>query len=485
MTVLVAVVRLVLAGVFVFSAVAKLRDRSGTRRGVADFGVPTVLVGFVAGALPVVEIACAVLLVLPDPFATVGAAGSLTLLLVFTAAIVANLVQGRHPECHCFGDVGGSGGIDGATVARNAALMVLAAVSLIGAGSLSSVPSALGELSAGEAAVLSGVGLLTAALVVMGLALRTLLQRYGSVLLRLEALEEATGIAAPNPAPHFILADLEGVELSLDQALGEGRPVLVAFISPTCHHCSDLLPDLSAWQTDPQHPLSVVVISDGSAEDNRAKTSDVGPLRVLLQPDQSVSNAYGVQGTPAAALIGADGLLVDSIAHSVEGVRSLHEGVMHRMAHHHAAPAAGAEPVHTIGPRPVSEGDQAPPEVLLVTESGDEVTATEAFGPDAVALFWRTDCGFCAQIAEAIRDLEESVPLRLITGSDVAAVRASGLRSPILRQDDAALERWLGVPGTPSAARFRGNSLDSVVAIGGPDVLALVRETARLARTVD
>ena len=228
-----------------------------------------------------------------------------------------------------------------------------------------------------------------------------------------------------------------------------------------------------------------MVISDGSAEDNRAKTSDAGPLRVLLQPDQSVSNAYGVQGTPAAALIGADGLLVDSIAHSVEGVRSLHEGVLHRMAHHHAAPAASAEPVHTIGPRPVSEGDQAPPEVLLVTESGDEVNATEAFGPDAVALFWRTDCGFCAQIAEAIRDLEESVPLRLITGSDVAAVRASGLRSPILRQDDAALERWLGVPGTPSAARFRGNSLDSVVAIGGPDVLALVRETARLARTVD
>ena len=127
MTIVVAVVRLVLAGVFIVSAIAKLRDRSGSRAGVEAFGVPAVFVGLVAGALPVVELACAALLLLPDPFATVGAVGSLALLLAFTVAIVVNLVQGKHPECHCFGDLGESGGIGWATVARNVALMVLPA----------------------------------------------------------------------------------------------------------------------------------------------------------------------------------------------------------------------------------------------------------------------------------------------------------------------------------------------------------------------
>ena len=190
------------------------------------------------------------------------------------------------------------------TVARNAALMVLSAVSLIGAGGLRSVPATLADLSATEGAVLAGFGLLTAALVAMGVALRTLMQRYGAVLLRLEALEQATGAAAPRPAPDFRLADLAGVTVTRDDLLNENRPAMLVFISPTCRNCTELLPDLSAWQNDPDHPFSVVVISDGTVQENLTKLEDVGPLRVLLQPDFSVSDAYGIQGTPAAVVVG-------------------------------------------------------------------------------------------------------------------------------------------------------------------------------------
>jgi len=290
MTIVVAVVRLVLAGVFIVSAIAKLRDRPGSRAGVEAFGVPAAFVGLVAGALPVVELACAALLLLPDPFATAGAVGSLALLLAFTVAIVVNLAQGKHPECHCFGDLGEGGGIGWMTVVRNAALMVFSAVSLIGAGGLRSVPATLADLSATEGAVLAGLGLLTAALVAMGLALQTLMQRYGSVLLRLEALEQATGVAAPRPAPDFRLADLGGVTVTRDDVLNGNRPAMLVFISPTCRNCTELLPDLTAWQNDPDHPFSVVVISDGSVQENLTKLDDVGPLRVccnLISPSRT------------------------------------------------------------------------------------------------------------------------------------------------------------------------------------------------------
>jgi uncharacterized membrane protein YphA (DoxX/SURF4 family)/peroxiredoxin len=475
MTTVVALARLALAAVFVVSAIAKLRDRPGSRSGVEAFGVPQPLVGFVAGALPVTELACALLLLLPDPAATVGAVGSLVLLLTFTTAIVANLARGRHPECHCFGSLSDKDGIGWDTVARNVALMALAGFSLIGAGGLRSVPWVLADLSAPEGGILVGVVLLLALLVTMGLALRTLVQRYGAVLLRLEALEQATGAAPLREAPDFRLPDLDGVELSLDEALDAGRPALVVFVSPTCHNCTQLLPDLAAWQSDPDHPFSVVVVSDGSVEDNRAKIADVGPLRVLLQDEFDTAHAYGIAGTPGAVMVGVDGLLAGSPMHGVDGVRSLHDSIAQVMATDPVSPEAQPH-VHHIEQRPVSPGDLAPTADLR-SEDDHQVSVAEAVGEDAVLLFWRYDCGFCQEILNDVLVLERSVPVRLVTRSTVSTIRDSGLVSPIVRDPDGALETWLRVPGTPAAARLRGGTLDSVVAVGGPDVLELLRVT--------
>ena len=474
MTIVVAVVRLVLAGVFIVSAIAKLRDRPGSRAGVEAFGVPAAFVGLVAGALPVVELACAALLLLPDPFATAGAVGSLALLLAFTVAIVVNLAQGKHPECHCFGDLGESGGIGWGTVARNLALMALAGISLVGAGELRWAPATFDELSSSEGVLLAGFAVLTAALVMLGLALWTLMQRYGSVLLRLEALEERNGVAPLKTAPDFQLPDLDGVEVSLDDVLADGRPALLVFVSPTCHNCSELLPELASWQADPEHPFSVVVISDGDVAENRDKLAGTGPLRILLQDDRSTATAYAIQGTPGAVVVGTDGLLGGAPMHGVNGVRNLHESVRDLMTGGGAESPTEAQALHQIESRPTSTGDPLP-EVTLISEDGVEATSAAAIGEDAVLLFWRTDCGFCQQILEDVRALEASVPVRLVTGSDLLAVRSTGLMSPVLRDPQGALERWLLVPGTPSAARVRGGVLSSAVVVGGPDVLFLLR----------
>lgn len=469
MTTLVALVRLALAVVFVVSAVAKFRDREGSSQAVAAFGVPTALVSLVSRGLPIAELACAILLLLPDPWATVGAASSLTLLVAFTAAIVWNLAQGKHPECHCFGAISGDDGISWKSVARNGVLAALAGLSLVGAGDLRSVPTVLADRPATEGLVLTGFVVLAAATVVMGLALRTLMARYGSVLLRLEALEKATGVVPPQEAPDFRLPDLDDVEVSLADVLSAGRPALIAFISPTCHNCTDLLPDLVRWQSDPDHPFPVVVISDGSVDDIRAKIADSGPLRVLRQTGFSLADAYGILGTPGAVVVGTDAAIAGAPAHSPDAVRAMHDSLVTTMR-------GGHEHLHQIEQRPVSTGDPVP-EVTLRSEDGSAVTAEQALGEEAVLLFWRVDCGFCEQILDEVSVLEQSAPVRLVTGSEIADIRASGLVSPVLRDSDGALERWLRVPGTPSAVRVRDGVLDSSVVVGGPEVVHLLHNS--------
>ena len=86
-TVFILVCRVLLAAVFVVSAVAKFRDRAGSRTAVQEFGVPAPLVPLIAAGLPFAEVACAVLLLVADPGATAGALASTALLGAFTIAI--------------------------------------------------------------------------------------------------------------------------------------------------------------------------------------------------------------------------------------------------------------------------------------------------------------------------------------------------------------------------------------------------------------
>src|SRR5687767_13877500 len=101
---LLLVARLLLAGTFALAGVAKLLDRSGSRRSLADFGVPAALIAPVSIALPLAEVAVALAL-LTQSFAPYGAVGAFFLLLLFVGGIALNLVRGRSPDCHCFGQL--------------------------------------------------------------------------------------------------------------------------------------------------------------------------------------------------------------------------------------------------------------------------------------------------------------------------------------------------------------------------------------------
>lgn len=336
------VARIVLAGVFLVSAWGKIRDREGSRDAVAAFGVPASLVAAVASALPVVELACAALLLAPDPAATVGALASALLLAAFTVAIAANLARGRRPACHCFGAPRGDDAISGRTIVRNAGLLALAGLALLGAGNHLSIPAALAELSVPAVALVIGAGV--SVLAVRGVRARR---------------------APTRPAP-----------VRLPDLVPPGRPAIVVFISPRCARCTDLLPDLSAWQGDPRHPVSVVVVSDGDPAEVRRKVADAGPLDVTVPGGPLPLADLGLAGTPAALLLDAEGNPSGAPAHGVEEVRALHAaaigqarpGTPARGRPAATAPASAWDtPVVTASPTPA----RAAPQSGICSDSGD------------------------------------------------------------------------------------------------------------------
>src|SRR5579863_8033608 len=101
MAMLILAARLALAAVFAVAGVAKLLDRKGSAKSLADFGVPKGLAPALGVMLPLAELACALALVM-DAAAWWGAWGVAALLVAFIAAIGVSLARGRRPDCHCF-----------------------------------------------------------------------------------------------------------------------------------------------------------------------------------------------------------------------------------------------------------------------------------------------------------------------------------------------------------------------------------------------
>ena len=89
----------------------------------------------------------------------------------------------------------------------------------------------------------------------------SLLQRYGALLLRLEALESGAAGAhghghghahefAPWAAPALSAVDASGDAVTLDDVAADDRASLFVFVAPWCEACGELVDDLKAWQAD-------------------------------------------------------------------------------------------------------------------------------------------------------------------------------------------------------------------------------------------
>ncbi len=465
------IARLALVVTFVISAVAKIRDADGARQAVRDFGVPAGVAPLVATSLAPLELASAALLLTTDLGVTAGALLALGLLAAFTAGIVTNLLRGNRVDCHCFGAMS-SKPLSWWSVVRNSAMMLLAAVVLAG-GTTQGWPwevvtDTFDGLSTAETWL--AVGLIALALVVVVLAVLffALLQRYGSLLLRLEALESAPagghaghGHAhefAPWAAPEIAAVDASGADLTLDDIAADDRASLFVFVAPWCEACGELVDDLKEWQADETGP-NVVVLSGGERD---AITAKFGPDVHVLAHDGAPVDDYRVEYTPGAVVVSTDRMVTVTPSYGSDDVRRLYNAL------------AGREPQDlVIGPPPVREGDPAPD--VMVEVDGERMPIAAAAGDDAVLLFWDTTCGFCQQIEGDVLRRQDTVPLVLVLrGDSDAAVREAGFTVPVALDPTFGVGGALQAPGTPTAVRLRDGEIASTVAVGGPEVLNLL-----------
>ena len=509
MAVALLVARLLLAVVFLVAGVAKLADLTGSRQAVADFGIPARLARPLGSVLPVAELAVAVALV-PAASGWWGALGALVLLVLFAAGIGVNLARGRHPDCHCFGQVHSSPA-GWPALLRDLGLAAVAGFVVVsgrGVRSLEAFAWFPALTAAGRVAVAGGV-VLAAMLAGGGWVLVQLMAQQGGLLLRIEALEAALAATgrAPQPvvaggpapvaaglpvgtvAPAFTALDPAGETISLEALRSAGQPVVLVFSDPGCGPCRELLPEIGRWQREYASTAVIVLISRGSGKAAAATAREHGLGQILLQHDREVAQAYQAHATPSAVLIGRDGTTGSPLTVGAEAIRALIASVVNQPVPGALLPLAqpangnGNGHGHAAAARPaaLAVGEPAP-DFTLPDLSGQEVRLSDFRGSPALVLFWNPGCGFCQQMLadlqawQAHRSAGAPALVVVSTGS-VADNRAMELPAPVLLDDGAmSTGRRVGAAGTPMAVLVDADgTIASPLAAGAPAVLALAR----------
>lgn len=483
MDILLLGIRILLAGVFFVAGLAKLADRAGSQQALVDFGLPQRLARPFGLALPLAELAAALLLIF-NTTTWIGAIGTSSLLVIFIAGISYNLAKGRQPDCHCFGQLH-SEPIGWNMVLRNGLLALLAAFLIWqGPGGLSPV-TALRSLSAFQIFVIIFAALVVLALAAEGWFIFNLLRQNGRLLVRLEELEAQVasgelqpspaparkplpGLPVGSPAPNFSLRQLDGNELTLDSLREAGKLVLLLFTDPGCGPCSALMPEVAAWQREHAARLSVVLVSRGELKKNRTLQREHGVTNILLQKDREVSTQYEAYGTPSAVLIRPDGMIGSPLASGADAITSLI-----------ASTVKPPQPAQIAPPQKVvQKGDPAP--AFSLNDLDGKVLQSEGLrGKPSLLLFWNPGCGFCQRMLGQLKAWEVNPPpdapqLILISSGTVDDNRAMGIRSPIVLDQGFNTGRAFGAGGTPSAVLVDAQGrVASPVAVGAPAVLAL------------
>src|SRR4051812_31001178 len=314
-------IRILLAAVFATASVGKFLDLEGSRTAVRDFGVPTGLARVVGVALPIVEMAAAILLVL-HPTVIVGAALTLVLLLGFIGGIANALRHGVAPNCHCFGQIH-SEPAGPSTLIRNGILAALSLFVLI-AGPGPALDTWIRDRSAGELVAVVAI-LALAMLAFWALQMWTELTylRKEVNTARRQAATAPPGLPVGAPAPDFELETLEGSKVTLASLRESGHPVLLVFTSPWCTNCAEIFPNLRRWQQTLSERVTIALVSVGKAEDNRPYADQHGLERLLVQEDAEVFESYRIRGTPSAVLVTADGKVATLPAESAFAIEPM------------------------------------------------------------------------------------------------------------------------------------------------------------------
>ena len=123
---------------------------------------------------------------------------------------------------------------------------------------------------------------------------------------RTGAMEQEMGLEVGTEAPDFSLTTPEGAVVSLHDFLGQ--KVLLVFASPHCPACVATYPHLKAFSAG-RGDVRVVMVSRGTAEENRALVEEQGFAFPVLTWEDGVAQAYEVPGTPFCYVVDDAGVI--------------------------------------------------------------------------------------------------------------------------------------------------------------------------------
>lgn len=112
------------------------------------------------------------------------------------------------------------------------------------------------------------------------------------------------------PAPDFRLPALDGRTISLTDY--RGKKVVVSFWASWCGPCRLELPVLrsffdKAYQRGGEFEILAINLDEGREAAEAAAEQEKLRFPVLLDPNQRIANAFGVQGIPALFVISKNG----------------------------------------------------------------------------------------------------------------------------------------------------------------------------------
>lgn len=502
MSIVLLCARLLLSAVFNVAGITKLADLSGSRRAMIGFGMPKNLAAPVALALPFAEILIALALI-PLNSAWIAAVAAAGLLSIFVIAIAVNLARGRTPDCHCFGQLH-SEPVGRATLIRNAGLIVVAGF-IVAEGRPDAGLNALSwlsDLKTGEVVTLTFSVVAVGMLAITFVYLRRVINQHSTLLERIEAmkrvidedyaeppLERAEAVAPGEGlligalAPQFKLESIEGGNVSLDDLLGYGKPVLLLFVSPNCFPCESLFPLVKEWERDYREELTIALLSKDSVKENLRIADEYGTTNLLVQGDSKISDAYQVKWTPAGVLITAQARIAGHTSYGVDEIKELVSDAV-------ASPTvqaigsnggSGKRKTIQIGDRSSYNVGDFAPEFTVTDGEGRIVKSSDFLGQDTALLFWSPGCPYCRQMSDDLISWEENPPknaphLVIIASGDAETLEADSKRytSRYMRDPDLDVGERFGTKSTPSAVIIgRDGRIASTIAFG-PDTWALL-----------
>jgi hypothetical protein len=297
-----ALAPVILAVVLVASAVGKVRSPSASAEAFRDLRVPSPLSRPLAvKALPWGELILAMALVLAG--GALGVVAALAALLLFTAylvLVVRALGFDEDVECACFGAFA-PGRISSVTVVRNVWLVVLAALAVGISTQGSSVLARVADERLPWWWLLGAVAVAVTVMLILGV------NDSGAAATNRDAVdlavEEGDYLRTRTPAVAVTLGDGTVTDL---RRLSASRAQLLLYVSEGCGSCVDIIAAVPGWRTEmPQVDVRLIV----AVEPEVSALADPEEPKSAHDPRRLVWDSFGLGGTPAAFLLGADGLV--------------------------------------------------------------------------------------------------------------------------------------------------------------------------------